>query len=347
MGDGHGPDVATAHVALLGAGRMGRVHARALASGRVPVDVVAVVDPDVQRSQEVAELIAKAGTVGRPAVRTDPRSVLDGVDGWVVVTPTPTHPDLVRRALGAGLHVFCEKPLSEDPAETRALGALATDVGRILAVGFYRRFSPPFASARQVVAAGEIGTAVLMRASQWDADPPSEEFLATGGDIASDCGVHEFDLVEWLLDDEVVEVRSLPLPVVSPAVGRAELLDNLVIELRLGRGTLALVELSRNCRYADDVRTEVLGTDGAVFVDTLPVAQVRVGTAAGMRTLAVAGGADAFEEGVVGELAAFASVLRGEVVPDLASAEASARASEVAAAAQLSVAQRAPVTVGR
>ena len=118
-----------------------------------------------------------------------------------------------------------------------------------------------------------------MRLAQWDAAAPPASFCdpAVSGGLAIDCGVHEYDLAEWLTGRRVVGVAAWSLPVVDAGVGSVGDVDNLVAVLELDDGAVATVDLSRNARYGDDVRTEVLGSSGAVFVDLLPTGRARLG----------------------------------------------------------------------
>ncbi|HEY5876754.1 MAG TPA: Gfo/Idh/MocA family oxidoreductase [Ilumatobacteraceae bacterium] len=317
-------------LAIVGAGRMGAFHARslALAGPRASgVDVVAVADAS-QRSLDAVSAVV----VGAAAYASaDEAFAHPGLEACLIATPTPTHPALVRQALAAGLHVLCEKPLSLDPAESEALGCAAADAGRVLQVGFWRRFSPPWQRARDAIADGRIGRPLMVRLAQWDADPPPASFCdpAVSGGLAVDCGVHEFDLAEWLTSCRIERVRAWPLPTIDRGIAEVGDIDNLVVVLELSGGAVATVDLSRNARYGDDVRTEVLGSQGALLVDLLPTGRTRIGTADGMTTLPRSDVADATAAGVVAQMAAFAAAVRGQVV-DLPGATASARATAVA-----------------
>ena len=142
---------------------------------------------------------------------------------------------------------------------------LARDQGRVLQVGFWRRFAPPWRTAKERIDAGEIGTPVYVRLAQWDGDPPPASFCdpAVSGGLAIDCGVHEYDLAEWLTGRRITRVSAWALPLVEPSVGEAGDLDNLLAVLELEGGAVATVDLTRNARYGDDVRTEILGSQGA------------------------------------------------------------------------------------
>jgi predicted dehydrogenase len=311
-------------LALVGLGRMGRFHLGALA-GVEEVEVAAVVEPS-------AESIAAAGTdLGGIPIVSEAFEVPDGarVEAWLISTPTPTHPALTRQALEAGLHVLCEKPLALDPEEGDALGRLAAARGLVLQVGFWRRYSPPWARARELILQGAIGRPLMVRLAQWDADPPPATFCdpEVSGGLAIDCGVHEYDLAEWLTGMPVERVQGHHLPLVDDALGTVGDVDNLVAVLHLAGGPIATVDLSRNSRFGDDVRTEVLGSKGALLIDTLPTGRLRLGTADGMAVVAGSEVEDAMAAGVAEQARAFAAAVRGRSaeIPDAAASARSVR----------------------
>ncbi len=308
---------------------MGAFHARTIAPSPL-VDVVAIADTDT------AAAAAVAGEIGAsPRTTRDLLLSSSDVDAWLIATPTTTHPALVREALAAGMHVLCEKPLSLDPADSEQLGAEAAALDRVLQVGFWRRFSPPWATAKRLIDAGAIGRPLMVRLSQWDADPPPASFCdpATSGGLAIDCGVHEYDLAEWFTGLTVKRVTSFDLPLVDDSLAAVGDVDNLVAVLELGGGVTATVDLSRNCRYEDDVRTEILGDQGAIFVDLLPVGRTRLATAAGTEVVAGSETEDAFGVGIRTQAEAFARAVAGEVV-DIPHADASTRAVRTGLAIQ-------------
>ncbi len=294
-------------LAVVGTGRMGTVHARLLAD-HPSVELVAIVEPAVERGQALASELG----VRHFAEATDlfEEELAAGV---LIAAPTPTHPALVRQALEAGLPVLCEKPLALDPEDGEELAALAAD-GGLVQVGFWRRFSPPWVAAREAIDSGAIGRPLMVRLSQWDAAPPPAEFCdpAVSGGLAIDCGVHEFDLAEWLTGERVERVIAWNLPIVDASVEVAGDVDNLVAVLDLSGGAVATVDLSRNSGYADDVRTEVLGEEGAVFIDLLPTGRARLGTSSGVADIPGSDAGDAMEAGLSAQVAAFARAVAGD-----------------------------------
>jgi myo-inositol 2-dehydrogenase / D-chiro-inositol 1-dehydrogenase len=311
--------------AIIGLGRMGRCHLTAL-DGVAEIDVVALAEPSA------AALSAAAAA--RPQARAY-AAVADalahpGLEACIVVTPTPTHPEVVEAAIEAGVHVLCEKPLALDVAVGDRLGSVAAQRGLLLQVGFWRRFAAPWRAARDCIERGGIGVPLMLRLAQWDADPPPPAFCdpAVSGGLAVDCGVHEYDLAEWLTGRRITRVSAWSLPIVDPAVGRSGDVDNLVAVLELDGGGVATVDLSRNARFGDDVRTEVLGSSGALLIDSLPVGRARIGTSGGLEVLAQSEVEDVMADGVAGQARAFAAAARG-CTGDVPTAEASSRATRI------------------
>src|SRR6476646_324895 len=209
-------------IAVVGAGRMGSVHLRALAETRL-ARLAAVVKPVAESRKRVAELF------GGPAFA----SFDDLVEGGVIAAPTDLHVALVAGGVGAGLPVVGEKPcgLSADQAGQAAAAAAAA--GLPLQVGYYRRFLPELVAFRQRIAAGRLGELSLVVLNQWDEHPPSAEFERRSGGIVVDMGVHEIDQLRWLTGQEVEQVAAL-----TPAPGDQ---SSAVISLRLSGGTLAAI----------------------------------------------------------------------------------------------------------
>ena len=319
---------------------MGAIHARSLATSD-SIDAVAVVDAVPAVGDAVAHEIGARSHSSLAGLLEQ-----DDIEAWLIATPTATHPAMVTTALEAGLHVLCEKPLALDLDESEAIGVLAESTGRVLQLGFWRRFSPPWAAAKDLIDAGAIGRPLMLRLAQWDADPPPPAFCdpRVSGGLAIDCGVHEFDLVEWLTGLSVERVDAWNLPLVDEAVGASGDVDNLVAVLGLSGGAVATVDLTRNCRYEDDVRTEILGEQGAIFVDLLPVGRTRLATSSGVEVVSGSETEDAFVDGIVAQAEAFAAAVRGEAV-DVPDAAASTHAVRLGRAVQEAAATRAPITL--
>ena len=313
-------------VALIGLGRMGRVHAAALAKSKT-VEVVAVADPSPQ-SREFAKTIFPSAAMFD---NYEQAIVNDQVQACVIASPTPLHPQMVRDALSNNLHVLCEKPLALDVEVAHELANLATTANLVLQIGHWRRFSPPWATAKRLLDSGAIGEPIMIRLSQWDANSPPASFcdVSVSGGLAIDCGVHEYDLAEWLFGSQATAVRAWNLTLVEKSLAAVGDVDNLCAVLEFDNSRAAFVDLSRNCRYGDDVRTEILGSDGAIYVDLLPTGRTRLATEGGMVEVDGSQVEDATAAGVENQLNAFAAQVSQRGSVDISDGYASARATQI------------------
>jgi predicted dehydrogenase len=333
-------DHAAARLALIGAGRMGSVHAQAIQRHLPQAELVAIAEP---RADAVDALGEAAGAAAVYA--TAPEALAHpGLDAVIVVTPTDTHDAVVSAALAGDLHVFCEKPLTLDLEASVRLQALAQERGRILQVGFWRRFHPPIAMARQLLADGAIGRPLFSKLTQWDVDCPPVEWCAPdrSGGIFVDMAVHEFDQIEWFLGDRIVSVDAKPLPLVIEELESVGDYDNAVVWFELAGGGTGMIDLSRNGRYGDDIRIEVLGSDGALFIETIPTGRLRLGKRGGIETVWEDPEPDSFTAGIGRELGAFTLALQARDASGVPGAAASIRASELGRAAARSAASGKP-----
>jgi predicted dehydrogenase len=244
-------------VALIGCGRMGKEHLEA-ARSIAEVSLRAVVDPALTRSE---------ATLDTPMAAWEEVLASPEIDAVIIAAPTPVHATLVREALEAGKHVLCEKPLTLEPDEDLAVGRLAGEVNRVLHVGFWRRFAEPYRLARSIISAGTIGEVRTVRAAQWDAKRPPLSFCdpRVSGGLEVDCGVHEFDVVRWLLDAEVEAVAACAaLP--DRDLATVDDVDALHGLCRLNRNRVLAIDLTRTAGYEDSVRTELIGELGSVVI---------------------------------------------------------------------------------
>lgn len=239
-------------IAVIGAGRMGRVHLAALERSQ-EVEVVAVVEP----------VEAVRSDLGQRGFRTfaTVASLLEdgGFDGVLIAAPTDRHLELVEAFAGAGVPVLCEKPVGMSAADASAAAAAAQRAGIVLQVGYWRRFVPALRALRERIAAGELGEILQISCLQWDAEPPSAQFRAHSGGIAVDMGVHELDQARWLTGQDVASVSATPggaaeHPDADPDVA--------AITARLSGGTVLIVSLGRMFPPGDCCWAEVFGTGG-------------------------------------------------------------------------------------
>ncbi len=249
-------------VALIGAGRIGRLHATHLAARIPEAALYGIADA----SAEAARAATSANGVERWTTDAEALVADPAVRAVVVASPTPTHVPLILAAAAAGKDVFCEKPIALDlPSTDRALAAV-TKAGIKLQVGFQRRFDSAYRKAKEMIDSGALGRVEYVRDAMRDPSPPSAEYLAASGGIFRDMTIHNFDCVRWLAGDEAAEVYAAGSCLVDPAIGALGDVDTTVVTIRFRNGCLASIDNSRRATFGYDVRTEVHGSKGAVFV---------------------------------------------------------------------------------
>ena len=252
-------------VGLVGAGRIGRVHAENLAYRIPEANLVAVSDVFVEAAEKLA------AELQIPAVYKDHRVILDddSVDAVLICSSTDTHAQLIEEAAEAGKQIFCEKPIAHDLAEIDQALAAADRAGVKLMIGFNRRFDPNFARVREVVAAGEIGEPHILRIMSRDPAPPPIDYIKVSGGLFLDMTIHDFDMARFLVGAEVEAVYAVGGVMVDPAIGAAGDIDTALITLHFENGVMGSIDNSRQAVYGYDQRVEVFGSKGAVSADNV------------------------------------------------------------------------------
>ncbi len=251
-------------IGLIGAGRIGKVHARSLSM--VPgARVVAVSD--------VVEAAAKslADEYGISAVYSDYKKILADkeIDAVFICSSTDTHAPIMEEAANAGKHIFCEKPIAlELDKIDRALAAVKK-AGVTLMVGFNRRYDTGNKRLRDAMLEGTIGTPEMCIINSRDPAPPPMEYVKVSGGIFLDMMIHDFDLARYLLDDEPVEVFAAGACLVDKAIGEAGDYDTAMVTIRFKKGAICHIDNSRRAVYGYDQRAEIFGAKGKVYTSNI------------------------------------------------------------------------------
>lgn len=264
-------------LAILGAGRIGAVHARNAAASQ-SVDLVSISDPVTAAAARLAE---ETGA----AVR-DVDAILGDttIDAVIIATPTDTHADLTERAARAGKAVFCEKPIDLNVERVRGCLQVIEATGVPLFVGFNRRFDPSFSTLRHRLSAGEIGELEILTITSRDPSPPPLSYIAHSGGLFRDMMIHDFDMACWLLGETPTEVYATASSLVDPAIGAAGDVDTAAVILKTATGRICQISNSRRAVYGYDQRIEVHGSDGLLFADNQHPTTVMLAGADGYRT---------------------------------------------------------------
>jgi myo-inositol 2-dehydrogenase / D-chiro-inositol 1-dehydrogenase len=250
----------TLKIGIIGAGRIGAVHATNLAT-RIPgADVIAISDIRLEAAQRCGRAL------GIPEIYDDPEPVIahPDIDAVLICSSTDTHADLVERAAAAGKHIFCEKPIDLDLARVDQVLEAVGRAGVTFMVGFNRRFDHNFRRVRELVQSGAVGTPELLHIISRDPAPPPAEYVAVSGGIFLDMTIHDFDMARYLMGCEVTELYVEGGVMVDPAIGAAGDIDTALTVLRFENGAIGTIDNSRRAVYGYDQRVEVFGSGGAV-----------------------------------------------------------------------------------
>lgn len=256
--------------AVIGAGRIGQVHARAVAA-HPKAALTLVCDPFEANAKALAEAYGVDYTLNVDDVFDSAE-----VDAVIIGSPTGFHVEHILKAVAKGKKVMCEKPIALDVAEAERCVAELGDAADDVMMGFNRRFDPTFAEIQARVAAGEIGELQQLTVISRDPAAPPAEYIAGSGGIFKDMTIHDFDMVRFFLGD-VVEVSAVGTNF-DPAIKDAGDYDQVMVTLKSASGAMATIINSRTCAYGYDQRLEAFGSDGALSADNLTPTAVRKAT---------------------------------------------------------------------
>ena len=241
--------------ALLGCGRIGRVHAGNIAS-HPRAALLACYDVAEAAS---ASLAAERGTVQAPSVEA--ALAFPGVQAVLIASSTDAHVDLIRRSIEAGKAVLCEKPVDLDITRVDACWDAIAGLHPTVMIGFNRRFDPSFRAVRDRVADDEIGAVEQVIITSRDPTPPPAAYVAGSGGLFRDMTIHDFDMARFLAGD-IAEVQAMGANLIDPAIEAQGDIDAAMLVLRAASGALVHINNSRRCAYGYDQRIEVFGERG-------------------------------------------------------------------------------------
>lgn len=242
-------------VALLGAGRIGRVHATSIVTTK-SCDLVAVADVNTDAARDLA------AEIGARAMSVEEIIADASIDAVLIATSTDTHSDLIERATAAGKAVLCEKPVDLSLERALATLAKAEATGLPVMVGFNRRFDPNFAALKAAFDKGEIGKGELLSITSFDPAPPPVSYVKVSGGLFRDMMIHDFDMACWIFGGAPSKVTATGAALVDPEIGAAGDVDTAAVTMVWDDGRIAVIKNSRRAGYGYDQRIEVLGSDG-------------------------------------------------------------------------------------
>lgn len=259
---------------VLGAGRIGQVHARAISTVEGAV-LTAIADPIPAAAQ------AAQSAFGGDIRTIDEIANSDDIDAVVICTPTDTHADLIEQFARAGKAVFCEKPIDLNVQRVRDCLKTVEETGATLMVGFQRRFDPDFQALRAAIDAGQIGDVEMVTLTSRDPAAPPVSYIERSGGIFRDMTIHDFDVARWMLGEEIDSVFAVGSNLVDPAIGAAGDFDSANVILTTTSGKQCTITNSRRATYGYDQRIEVHGSKGSVSVENHRESRIEIANADG------------------------------------------------------------------
>ena len=243
---------------VIGAGRIGKIHAENLAHLILGAKVAAIADVNFTAAQETAtRLQIPTAVVDYTEILADP-----SLDAVAICSSTDTHARIVIDAAMAEKHIFCEKPIDHDLDKIDQALEAVEKAGVKLQIGFNRRFDPNFHKIHKMITKGKIGNPHLLRITSRDPAPPPIDYIKVSGGIFLDMTCHDFDMARYLMGCEVEEIFVAGGVLVDPEIGKAGDIDTAIIVMRFENGAIGSIDNSRQAIYGYDQRVEVFGSGG-------------------------------------------------------------------------------------
>ncbi len=266
-------------IGIIGAGRIGKIHAENIAYFMPNAKLAAIADVNMTSAIE-----AWAKNLGVPKVLKDPAALIADkeIEAVLICSSTATHADFVVKAAQAGKHVFCEKPVDLTVAKVRAALDAVKKANVKLQVGFNRRFDHNFRRVRELVESGAVGTPQIIKITSRDPAPPPATYVAVSGGIFLDMMIHDFDMARYQEGSDVVEVYASGAVLVDEAIGKAGDVDTALVSLRFANGALGVIDNSRKAVYGYDQRVEVFGSKGSAVAENDAPSSVRLSNESGV-----------------------------------------------------------------
>ena len=331
-------------IGVLGVGEMGKRHAENIRRQVPEARLVAVADVAGARAKQVAEELEIEhvfSSLEEMVQRKDIEAVL-------IATPDKFHAKAICAAAAAGKDILCEKPLATTLEDAGAAIQEVSRRGVRLQIGFMRRYDPSYSAAMKRVEAGEIGTPVLFKSVGRDKDaPPLAAYQSnTNGMLFYNNTIHDFDLARWLMQDEVSEVHAYTTTTIRPEVAKYGDVVASVVNLKYVHGAIGNVESYVQAVYAYDVRTEIVGSKGSIFVGSLQKTPAIFLTTHGSNEILADHFLSRFADAYLAEVQDFVRTMLTDKAPRV-TAEDGLRALEIAVAAENSHLQARPCKISQ
>ena len=295
---------------IIGAGRIGKIHAENLLKNIQGACLKAITDPFIDENW--------VSNLNIPLYGKDHRIMLDDpeINSILICSPSTLHASQIIECARAGKNIFCEKPIALEPDLILAAIKEVEQSGVKLQIGFNRRFDPNFAAIKQKVIDGSIGIPHIIRIISRDPIPPPVEYVTSSGGLFLDMTIHDFDMVRFLSGSEITEVHAFGSVLINAEIGKAGDIDTAVISFKLENGALGQIENSRKAIYGYDQRVEVFGSKGAAMAENnLPTNMILLNEYGTIREKPLCFFLERYKDAFVNELQKFVDSIRNNETP--------------------------------
>jgi predicted dehydrogenase len=323
---------------------MGKRHAENFRRLVPEARLVAIADVSAQRRKLVADELELENTYSSLEEMLQRKDI----DAVVIAAPDKFHAQSIRTAAEAGKDILCEKPLALKLDDAHAAMQAVSRAGVRLQIGFMRHYDPAYVAAMKRIEAGEIGTPVLFKSLGRDRDQPpiaAYQSLVNGMLFYSNT-IHDFDLARWLMQDEVSQVHAYATTAVRPEVAQYGDIVAGTVNLKFEHGAIGNIESYVQAVYAYDVRTEIVGSKGSIFVGSVQGTPATFLTAHGSQDILADHFLSRFADAYVAEARDFVHLILTGQAPRI-TADDGLRALEIAVAAENSYLQGRPCEVSQ
>ncbi|ULQ54039.1 inositol 2-dehydrogenase [Flavihumibacter fluvii] len=254
--------MAKIRIGIIGLGRIGKIHLENLCTRIEGVEVIGAMNPSKPGQKFAERFNLKIVTDNAGELINNP-----GIDAIVISSPTDSHADYVIQAARAGKAIFCEKPLDLSLVKVKETLQIVKASKVPLMLAFNQRLDPNFADVKVKISEGKIGKLHTVHIISRDPAPPPISFIKRSGGLFMDMTIHDFDMANFLVDAEVVEVYAKGYNLVDPEIGKAGDIDTGVVIITFRNHVTVLIENSRKATYGYDQRLEVFGSKGMIRVE--------------------------------------------------------------------------------
>lgn len=302
-------------IAVIGVGRIGRVHIENISTAVRKMNIKIVADPFLT---EEGEAFLKRFDIPVITKNVDDVFADEEIEAVLICSSTDTHAEYIIKAAEAGKQIFCEKPVDHDVKRVKHALDVVKKAGVKMQIGFNRRFDHNHRAVYEAIRAGKIGTPHIIKIASRDPQPPTIDYVKRSGGIFYDMMIHDFDMIRFLAGSEVTEVYAKGAVMIDPAIGAEGDVDTALVTLTFESGAIGVIDNSRQAVYGYDQRLEVLGSEGAVQdendIPNTVVISRREGVTSGTAYQVMW---DRYTQAFTDEMKAFATAIENDTTPEV------------------------------